>query len=195
MKKIFSFVVVALVALTLVGCKPKPVAVLNQAKADYAVMAAEDSSARFYEVEMVLDRPISYLNQNRNVRLSSSRTVGQIDTTVKYFDRDYNRYGKIVKEEISSVVGSWMGDDKMELDSLVLDLSDAMKKLQESDIILPEADKVVLRRPLMPPFSTYYIFGTYGTFFVLVDAVTGEVTTETPDSEEYVGMKKEEVAE
>lgn len=198
MKKIFSFVAVAFVALALVSCKPKPVAVLNQAKVDYAEMVAEAPDSlpvSFYEIEMVLDRPISDLNQGRDVRVISTRTVIQTDTLVTFTDRNYNQEGKIVGEGKNGVVGTWIGDNKIDLDSLVLDLPDVMKKLRETDTVLPETDRVVLRRSLMSPFNTYYIFGTQGTSFVLVNAITGEITTETPDSEEYVGIKEEEVAE
>ena len=194
MKKIFSILAIAAVLLV-AGCKPKPVSILNQAKADYAeaIVEVPDSLTAFYEVQMVLDRPISVLSEDENVALFTSKTVYQQLDVVTSIDRVYDKKGRIVEENIDKVTGDWVGDFTMPLDSLVLDLVDAIEKLKEADILLPEADKVTLRCPAVPPFRTYYIFGTYGTFFLGVDAITGEISEFTLD--EFVGIKKEEAAE
>jgi hypothetical protein len=83
----------------------------------------------------------------------------------------------------------------MALDSLVLDLPDAIQRLKEANQVLPDGDKVTLRQPLSPPFRAQYIFGTVGTFFVSVDAITGEVTLFGEDDEALVESKLGEAVE
>ena len=185
MKKIF-IVLAFIAALLVASCKPEPAKILDSAKADYAeaIAAASDSTVGFYEIEMVLDNPISDIREGKEVKLESARTVIQIDSLVKFIDREYNEKGQIVNTETSEEVGLWVGDLNMPLDSLAFDLPDAIQRLKESDIILPEGDKVTLRQPLNPPFRTYYIFGTHGTFFIAVDAITGEVSEFATSEEE-----------
>ena len=193
MKKIFVVLTLA-AALLVAGCKPQPVSVLKQAKADYAAVveeAPEGAQVAFYEIEMVLDNPVSALNEGKDIKLQSARTVIQQDSLVKFIDRFYNDKGKVTDTELIEETGFWVGDLNMPLDSLVLDLQDAINKLKETDTILPEGDKVTLRAPLAPPFRTYYIFGTYGTFFIAVDAITGEVSDFTLPEDLEEGIEEE----
>lgn len=194
MKKFIKFLAIAFVALALVGCKAKPVAVVSQAKADYTEALAEVADSvetAFYEVEMVLDNPVSVLNEDGEVKIISTKTIIQEGPTCKMIDRLYSTKGKVIDQMVTTEESFWFGDFDMPLDSLVLDFADAIKKLQETNIVLPEADKVTLRKPASPPFGTYYIFGTFGTSFVKVNAITGEVTEDQPVEEET----EEEVAE
>lgn len=197
MKKIFTLFAVAAMLL-MVGCKPKPVSILNQSKADYAEVVAEmpDSLVAFYEVEMVLDKPISELNHGQEVGLLSAVTVIQMSDSVKFIAREYDKKNQVASCEVEKEKGFWLGDFNMPLDSLNLDFADAIQRLKETDIVLPEADKVTLRKPAAPPFRTYYIFGTKGTFFIDVDAITGEVSEYQAPEDDFVGIKiNEEVAE
>lgn len=178
MKKLFSFLAVAAMLLA-VGCKPKVASVLPLAKADYeqALQEVGDTNlTAFYEIEMQLDKPVSAVNKGEDVQLAKALTVIQTgEHKVKFIDRTYNEKGEVVNETYEYGHGDWLGDVAMDLNSIVLDLPDAIKKLQETNQLLPDGDKVTLRQPLSPPFKALYIFGTVGTFFVSVDAVTGEV--------------------
>ena len=178
MKKLISILAVAAL-LVMTGCKTKVASVLPLAKADYAEALAEVGDAEltaFYEIEMQLDKPVSAIDKGENVQLAKALTVIQAgDGRVKFIDRTYNEKGLVVNTDVDIAHGDWLGDVAMHLDSLVLDLPDAIKRLQESNQVLPDGDKVTLRQPLSPPFKALYIFGTNGTFFVSVDAITGEV--------------------
>jgi hypothetical protein len=66
--------------------------------------------------------------------------------------------------------------------------------LKETNQALPDGDKVTLRQPLSPPFRAVYVFGTVGTFFVSVDALTGEVNL-LGEGTELAALKNEEEAE
>lgn len=193
MKKIFIAAILALAML--VGCNPEA-KVLEQAKVDYATAVAdapEEANVCLYEIEMVLDNPVSDLKEGKKVKLQSSTTVIQIDTMVRFINRTYDSKGKIVSENVVEEAGAWLEDMNIPLDSLNYDLPDALQALAEFDEALPEGDKVTLRAPLVPPFKdTYYIFGTMGTFFVSVNAVSGEIEMfrEVEEVEE-----KEEVSE
>ena len=178
MKKLISILAVAAL-LVMTGCKTKVASVLPLAKADYAEALQEveiPAFACFYEIEMQLDKPVSAINKGEDVQLAKALTVIRTgDHKVKFIDRTYNEKGQVADESYEYGHGDWLGDVAMCLDSLVLDLPDAIKKLQETNQVLPDGDKVTLRQPLSPPFRALYIFGTVGTFFVSVDAITGEV--------------------
>ena len=179
MKKIFS-ILAAMALLIMTGCEVKVTPVLEQAKADYAETVAEveiPALAQFYEIEMQLDKPVSVINNGEDVQLLKALTVLRAgDKRVKFIDRTYDKKGVVTAEDTTYAHGDWLGDCNMVLDSLVLDLPDAIQKLKEANQVLPEGDKVTLRQPLSPPFKAQYIFGTVGTFFVSVDALTGEVS-------------------
>lgn len=178
MKRIFSILAV-MTLLVATGCKHKVAPVLPQAKADVEAARQEaehPALVGYFELEMQLDKPVSAVQKGEDVQLLKALTVLRTaDQTVKFIDRTYDEKGNIVAEDSELVKGDWMGDCVMHLDSLVLDLPDAIEKLKESNQVLPDGDKVTLRQPLSPPFRALYIFGTFGTFFVSVDAITGEV--------------------
>ena len=179
MKKIFAMFAAAML-LVLTGCEVKVAPVLPQAKADYTEALAEVGNPEltaFYEIEMQLNKPVSALNYGEDVQLLNALTVIQAgEKNVKFIGRTYNEKGEVVGTETEYKRGDWFGDCAMNLDSLVLDLPDAIEKLKETNQVLPDGDKVTLRQPLSPPFRPLYIFGTVGTFFVAVDAWTGEVS-------------------
>jgi len=189
----------AAMLLSLAGCKTKVAPVLDQAKADYAVALEEvgiPALTAFYEIEMQLDKPVSAIAKDEDVQLLKALTViAAGNKTVKFIDRTYDKKGRVISEEVDYGHGDWLGDCKMELDSLVLDLPDAIQRLKEANQVLPDGDKVTLRQPLSPPFKAQYIFGTVGTFFVSVDALTGEVTLFGEEDEALVEAKLGEAEE
>jgi hypothetical protein len=165
--------------LVMTGCEVKVAPVLPQAKADYAEALEETgipALTAFYEIEMQLDKPVSAINKGEDVQLLKALTViAAGNKKVKFIDRTYDKKGNVVDANVDYGTGNWLGDCPMNLDSLVLDLPDAIERLKETNQVLPTGDKVTLRQPLSPPFRALYIFGTVGTFFVSVDAITGEV--------------------
>lgn len=199
MKRIFSILAV-MTLLVATGCKHKVASVLPQAKADVEAARQEaehPALVGYFELEMQLDKPVSAVQKGEDVQLLKALTVLRTaDQTVKFIDRTYDEKGNIVAEDSELVKGDWMGDCVMHLDSLVLDLPDAIEKLKEANQVLPDGDKVTLRQPLSPPFRALYIFGTFGTFFVSVDAITGEVALMGEEGAKVpLLLKREEVEE
>ena len=198
MKRIFSFLaVIALLVAT--GCKHEIAPVLPQAKADIEAARQEaehPALVGFFELEMQLDKPVSAIAKGEDVQLLKSLTVLRAgDQNVKFIDRTYDEKGNVVAEDSEFVKGDWLGDCVMHLDSLVLDLPDAVARLKEANQVLPDGDKVTLRQPLSPPFRALYIFGTVGTFFVSVDAVTGEVALMSEETVQAPLLQKQEDVE
>ena len=195
MKRFFSIFAVVML-LVVVGCKQKVASVLPQAKADVELAKQEaehPALVGYFELEMQLDKPVSAINKGENAQLLNALTVMRVgDQVVKFIDRTYDKKGNVVSEETDFVKGDWLGDCVMHLDSLVLDLPDAIEALKETNQVLPDSDKVTLRQPLSPPFKARYIFGTAGTFFVSVDAITGEVELLGERVPEAIQIKKQE---
>jgi len=198
MKKIFSMLAAAML-LVMTGCEVKVAPVLPQAKADYAEALEETgipALTAFYEIEMQLDKPVSAINKGEDVQLLKALTViAAGNKKVKFIDRTYDKKGNVVDANVDYGTGNWLGDCPMNLDSLVLDLPDAIERLKETNQALPTGDKVTLRQPLSPPFRALYIFGTVGTFFVSVDAITGEVKLLEEETALSELKDEEEVAE
>lgn len=172
MKKIF---IVIMSLLMVFACNPKKDVFMEQVKKDYAEAVTENEHAYFYEVEAVLDKPVSKIDKGLNI--ISTKTIIQVDSfKVKEITRDFKK-GKVVSENVEYLDGIWIGDLKIQPDSIELNFSDAVKRLKETNTILPDGDKMTFRCPIAPPFRPVYIFGTMGTFFVSVDAVDGKVET------------------
>ena len=160
--------------LLIFSCNP-PKDFIKQAKEDYAVAKSEIDTVRFYEVQIILDKPVKEVNDQKNI-ISTRTVIQRPDCKVKFVDREYN-HGKPYQEEVEFTDGFWLEDIAIELDSVKLSFNDAVRRLKETNTILPESNKAVFRCPFAPPFRTEYIFGSFNTFFVSVDAISGEVTT------------------
>ena len=132
MKRIFTLLAVAALLMA-TGCKHKVAPVLPQAKADIeaALQEAEHPAlVGFYELEMQLDKPVSAIQNGEDVQLLKALTVMRVaNRQEKFIDRTYDAKGNIVAEETDYATGDWMGDCIMNLDSLVLDLPEAIEKL------------------------------------------------------------------
>lgn len=71
----------------------------------------------------------------------------------------------------------WLEDMPINLDEII-SLDSAITRLQMADIVKPKSRYCVLRNILGPkPTTPAYIFGTVGTSFVRVDAITGDVSS------------------
>ena len=174
MKKIF---IILVAILATISCKPK-VDFNKLMDADYAAAVSEypDSVINFYEVETVLDKPITSIDKELNV--STSTTIIQVGNKVKQIDRTFKN-NRIQEENVIYNDGWWAGDLPIPLDSVKLNFNDAVQRLRETNTVLPETSFMTFRKPASPPFKTYYIFGSEKTFYLFVDAITGEVTSET----------------
>lgn len=171
MKKIF---IILVAILATISCKPK-VDFNKLMDADYAAAVSEypDSVVNFYEVEAALDKPITSIDKGLNV--STSTTIIQVGNKVKQIDRTFKN-NRIQEENVTYNNGWWVGDLPIPLDSVKLNFNDAVQRLRETNTVLPETSFMTFRKPASPPFETYYIFGSEKTFYLFVDAITGEVT-------------------
>lgn len=80
-----------------------------------------------------------------------------------------------VKEEFETVKeGVWSGDLEIRLDSVKITLNDALDILSQYDGV-PREPYMTFRKADEPPYRPRYIFVSYDTFYVAVDALTGEV--------------------
>lgn len=174
MKKIF---IILVAILATISCKPK-VDFNKLMDTDYAAAVSEypDSVVRFYEVETVLDKPINCIDEKLNV--SASSTIIQVGSKVKQIDRTFKN-NRIQEENVTYNNGWWVGDLPIPLDSVKLNFNDAVQRLRETNTVLPETSFMTFRKPASPPFETYYIFGSEKTFYLFVNAITGEVTSGT----------------
>lgn len=171
MKKVFTLIVMT---LALIACQPKT-SLLEYAKQDYAqaLVEAKDSTVQFLEVQTTLNKPITNLGKNK-IEIVASRTVIKEGLKVKYIDRTFKK-GKVVSVDTDYRYGFWIGDLKIEPNSVKLDFKDALKALKKSGKTLPESNKMTFRAPLQPPFEPQYLFGSVGTFVVAINANTGKV--------------------
>lgn len=170
MKKIFMFMAIVSLMMS-TSCKPKQDAFLKQAKSDYETVVKETPDSVFtalYEIETVLNK---YITETDELEIAKSLTVIQVGDSVKTIDRDENT------ERVEYLSGHWGGDYKIRLDSVKVGFNEAVKLLKKSGLELPETNFMTFRAPMTPPFQPFYVFGSHKTFFVAVNAVTGEIDT------------------
>ena len=143
---------------------------------EYVQSLANDSThVALYEVETVLNGNISETPAD-SLAIVSSMTVWAVEDTVYLKTRTWET-GEVVLEKKAGV---WAGDFAIEHPELVMDFDKAVeclyKAAADSLVVLPAGDKMTFRRPVGPDaLVPLYIFGTVGTNFVSVNAVTGEV--------------------
>ena len=143
---------------------------------EYVQSLANDSThVALYEVETVLNGNVSE-TPAEELAIVSSMTVWAVEDTVYYKTRTWET-GEVVLEKEAGV---WAGDFALEHPDLYIDFDKAVEYLYraaaDSLVVLPAGDKMTFRRPVGPDdLAPLYIFGTTGTNFVGVNAVTGEV--------------------
>ena len=183
LKTILWVAVVALVALaatlfTTKSCKPEEEVVaptFNEYVMEdfnYAKSFENDSTTvRFYEVETVLNGNVDTLTYDA-LAVVSSMTVFSVNDTVYMRTRTYET-GEVVEEKAA---GYWVGTAPMDSVDFVVPFEKAVELLYSTNYPLPAGDKMTLRKPLDGKTENpLYIFGTVGTHFISVDAMTGEV--------------------
>lgn len=138
-------------------------------RADYDALTEEfGENLKFFETTITLDAAVDTVQNFEVLEMQSVYQIPDTVITYTYTDEGLN----VVKE-----YGHWLEDCPILPEHVKFSLADAIEALQESNIVVPSSDKVVLRRPLGPKVltSAYYIFGTTHTGFVAVNAVNGEV--------------------
>lgn len=142
---------------------------------EYAKSFENDSTTvRFYEVETVLNGNIDTLTYDE-LKVVSSMTAFAVNDTVFMLTRTYET-GELVEEK---VLGHWEGTASIDSVNFPVTFDKAVELLYSTNYPLPAGDKMTFRKPLDGRSENpYYIFGTVGTHFVFVDAVTGEVKVE-----------------
>ena len=173
MRKTFFILLAALIAIS---CNPR-VDFNELMEDDYINTSLEfpNSSVRFYEVQAVLSGPCGDVESE----ILASSTIIQIGRdTIKEIDRTFHD-GRIVEQLDTLKLGPWDGDLPIILDSVKYSLGDAFNIVREHGST-PEDPFVAFRRALRPPFRLQYIFGGRNSYYIFVDAATGELTVEEP---------------
>ena len=71
----------------------------------------------------------------------------------------------------------WLGDEAINDEPIALTFKQAFERLRQANVVLPQSRHCVLRKALAPGVQhPQYIFGN-GIRWVIVDAVTGDVTS------------------
>ncbi len=184
-KWILALVAVCLVAVGLVlilkpNVEPVPAApTFNEyllEDYEYVQSLGNDSThVALYEVETVLNGNVAE-TAPEDLAIVSSMTVFAVEDTVYYKTRTWET-GEVVTEKEA---GTWLGDYALEHPNLDITFEKAVELLYaaaaDSLVVLPAGDKMTFRRPVYDgSLAPLYIFGTKGTNFVAVNAVTGEV--------------------
>lgn len=143
---------------------------------EYAKSFENDSTqVALYEVETVLNGNVSEVPAEE-LAIVSSMTVIAVNDTIHFRTRTYET-GEVVLEKQA---GTWVGDFAIEHPNLDITFEKAVELLyaaaEEGKVELPAGDKMTFRRPVGPDaLAPLFIFGTQGSNFVAVNAVTGEV--------------------
>ncbi len=143
---------------------------------EYVQSLGNDSThVALYEVETVLNGNVAE-TAPEDLAIVSSMTVFAVEDTVYYKTRTWET-GEVVTEKEA---GTWLGDYALEHPNLDITFEKAVELLYaaaaDSLVVLPAGDKMTFRRPVYDgSLAPLYIFGTKGTNFVAVNAVTGEV--------------------
>ena len=147
---------------------------------EYAKSFENDSTlVRFYEVQTILNGNLDTLTYD-TVKILGSMTVFSVNDTVVMRTRDWES-GEVAEEK---VLGHWMGTAPLDSLNVEVPFEKAVELLYSTNYPVPAGDKMTFRKPLNGVAENpLYIFGTVGTHFVAVDAVTGEVAVEGLDGE------------
>lgn len=174
MKKIIFLFASLIAVLAFSSCtKKRSVAVtvdnfLEVAKEDFATESQKSDAAVFYESQITFTDNIT---AEGTVRIERVMNVIQ-DTSmcIQFYHQKNSTF-------VTRTQTWWLEDMPVDLDHII-SLDSAIKRLQMADIIKPQSRLCVLRRILGPkPTDPEYIFGSMGTGFVSVNAVTGDVNT------------------
>ena len=153
------------------AAKPKNVEVtidnfLSVAKADFASEVKKSEKAVFYESQ------ITFTNIITADTIGIERVMNVVQDTlvcVQFYHQNGNTY-------ITRTQSWWLEDMPINLDNII-SLDSAITRLQMADIVKPKSRLCTLRRILGPtPTAPAYIFGSMGTGFVQVNAITGAVS-------------------
>lgn len=181
MKKTFYLIVMAIMACAIfTSCEPKKKEepkkdyVLNFdsiIKSDYAMVSEEfGDDVLFYESQVRFEE---FIDSADTFTIESIVDVYQCNDTCVIV-RHFNDVEKPLIEKINDL---WLEDFKLDVNPAV-NLDSAIAILKNSEFELPHGKNMTYRRPVSKEFyeNGFYIFGSKGTFFLKVDANSGEVS-------------------
>ena len=148
-------------------------------KVDFNELLAEDFAAATLEYpgkEVKLYEVQTVMSQTANlppVVLASSTIIQIGRDSVKRIDRIFSK-GRIKEEYETVKEGFWSGNLEIRLDSVKITLNDALDILSQYDGV-PREPYMTFRKADEPPFKLRYIFGSRDSYYLAVDALTGEV--------------------
>lgn len=129
----------------------------------------------FYEATVMLSNKLNDESLTENPKPIYIKTVFQAGPKCIMIEHDVTPAGKSSVTKYSEYNDFYMECMAMEL-PIKMTLDGMLNRLNEANIIKPESNIVVLRKPLAPPFDgPYYFLGTRRTGFVSVNTETGDV--------------------
>lgn len=142
---------------------------------DYAMSQADSTANVFvYEYHCTLSKAISDRNDNKPLDVLEYEMVYRKRDTVYFRTRNVET-GEVSETQVP---GLWVGSADIRDIHFPINYLTARNRLYKANLVLPDGDKMVIRQPLTPKWKEpLYIFGTLGTGFVYVDAITGKVAT------------------
>lgn len=182
MKKIFSFMMVALAAVVVVACHPKqkddptPTATVEEIIAsDFAEMQAIDSTAIFYESHITLNQNFEDVETVDSLTVAILENIFQLADTCYIINHDLNADTNTVEK----VNDYWLECVCIDPASIAVTFTDALNAYEQSNMVRVSGNTITLRQPLHPSINNpFYILGNrVDTGFVAVNVYTGEVTT------------------
>ena len=167
MKKVLF---VVLVAFSAMSCDHK-VDFNELLEDDFAAASLEypDREVKLFEVQTVMSQ-----TANLHPVVLVSSTIIQIGRdSVKRIDRIFSK-GRIKEEYVTIKEDVWPGILEIRLDSVKITLNDALDILSQYDGV-PRDHYMTFRKAYDPPYKLRYIFGSKDSYYLAVDALTGEV--------------------
>lgn len=172
MKKVLYFLAAIFVALGLVSCKDK--CTYNKMLVEnYERITTEyaDDVIEFREAEITLIDSI-HVADPRKTDVATVTEIYQGETSDSVMFVVFNDG---ISGESYDKMGVWLGSGHVDFTSINYTLTDALRILQGSGLELPKTIFVTFRRPTYSAYENpLYIFGSEYTFYLFVDAVTGE---------------------
>lgn len=187
MKRILSVLMVALMAVSLASCDwfkkndtKKEVVVENLVSEDTKYMVENyDTAFVYYETEIILK---DYLDGECDGSFESVTNVFQamtlVDSTLQPTVVKFIHIGEMSKIEKEN--GYWLEDMPLRDGDVMVSYKDAYQKINEVNYPKPHARACTLRKEVGPcPANAQYIFGDVHAQ-LYVDAVTGNVSENSP---------------
>lgn len=199
MKKIFYFLAAAAVMFAMTACGPKEnKAALDFEKcynADYDYMLEQlesDTNFLFYfaEAKMSMKFNDPAFEKEAYVQRVTVLFQSDIEQMVYRFTHEKDSAGNDMLL-IEKIPGVWMECMRIDRDDVDVTLDSAINLLFQADVVKPESQFVVLRRPVCPAFpeKPYYIFGN-ARYNVTLDLNDMSIKSDGYPMENTLGLMK-----